>query len=192
MAITSISQLDPEGTYTYADYLTWQLKERVELIKGKIFKMSPAPSKVHLQIATKLTGLFWQHFEQSNCHVFSAPFDVRLPVPSKEKEFTVVQPDLTIVCDSSKLDEQGCKGSPDLVIEIFLPGNTKKEMKEKYEVYEEAGVREYWLVEPNDKAIFVYVLNEEGIFYGLRPRIEEEEMSSVIFPELTIDLKRVF
>ena len=192
MEITSLSQLDLNKTYTYSDYLNWKLKERVELIKGKIFKMSPAPSAEHQRIATKMTGLFWSHFEGSTYQVFAAPFDVRLDVPSKGKNFTVVQPDLTIVCDPEKIDTKGCKGSPDLVIEILSPGNTQKEMKDKFEVYEEAGIKEYWLVEPNDKAVFVFVLNDQGKYQGLRPKTVDETISSSIFPELTIDLKRVF
>ncbi|MDV7396126.1 Uma2 family endonuclease, partial [Arthrospira platensis SPKY1] len=105
-------------------------------------------------------------FHKKPCQVFHAPFDVRLPKKGQPEVYTVVQPDLCVVCDQGKLDEKGCMGAPDLVVEILSPGNTHREMREKYEVYEEAGVKEYWLVSPWDKTVLVYVLNEEGIFIG--------------------------
>jgi Uma2 family endonuclease len=192
MPITDISQLDLNKVYNYSDYLSWNLKERVELIKGKIFRMSPAPGTNHQLIATNLSGLIWSHFRTKPCKVFEAPFDVRLDIPKGDKPFTVVQPDLCVICDESKLDERGCNGAPDLVVEILSPGNTQKEMREKFEVYEEAGVREYWLVEPNDKAIFAYVLDDQGAYRGLRPKTETETIQASIFPDLEIEIAELF
>lgn len=191
--ITDISQLDLNGSYTYADYLLWQFEERVELIRGKLFKMSPAPNTQHQRISRVLAYRLSAFFINQRCEMFSAPFDVRLPVSRKKgQDTTVVQPDLCVICDPNKLDERGCAGAPDLVIEILSPGNSKKEMREKFEVYEEAGVREYWLVNPLDNVVLVYVLNEAGKYIGLAPVTEDQELRAAIFPELLIDLKEVF
>lgn len=143
-----LSDLDINKQYSYADYLLWQFQERVELIKGKLFKMPPAPSRRHQEVSKIIDWHFTSYFRGKSCKVYNAPFDVRLPKKTKtdQKVYTVVQPDLCIICDKSKLDKRGCIGAPDLVVEILSPGNTKKEMREKFEVYQESGVREYWLV----------------------------------------------
>lgn len=191
--ITQLSDLDPEGSYTYADYLLWQLQERVELIRGRIFRMSPAPSRMHQKIATFLTAKLFNYFEHKSCQVFAAPFDVRLPVGQKKgQDTTVVQPDLCVICDESKLDEQGCAGAPDLIVEILSPGNSTKEMREKFQVYEEAGVREYWIVNPAEKVVLIYILDADGKYVGLAPVTDEDPLRAHIFPELVIDLKEAF
>jgi Uma2 family endonuclease len=191
--ITQLSQLNPEGLYSYADYLTWKFKERVELIKGRLFPMSPSPNTLHQQISGALHYQLYGFFRGKSCQVFDAPFDVRLPSGSTQAEnTTLVQPDLCVICDPLKLEEQGCVGAPDLVVEVLSPGNSKKEMRNKYEVYEAAGVREYWLVHPLDREVRVYVRNELGVFVGLAPVIEEDVLVSAIFPDLKIDLKEVF
>ncbi|MBX2926852.1 MAG: Uma2 family endonuclease [Saprospiraceae bacterium] len=191
--VTKLSDLDPEGSYTYADYMLWQFQERVELIRGRLFRMSPAPNLMHQRISQGLNRCLLNFFYQKPCQVFAAPFDVRLSVGSKRgKDSTVVQPDLCVVCDESKLDEQGCAGAPDLVVEILSPGNSGKEMKEKFRVYEEAGVREYWIVNPAEHLALVYILHAEGRYIGLAPVTEEDPLRSHIFPELVIDLKEVF
>jgi len=193
LPITELSQLDPNGHYTYADYLLWQFQERVELIRGRLFPMSPAPNLAHQRAAHRLDRVLGNFFYQKTCEVFHAPFDVLLPVASKRgKNTTVVQPDLCVICDPAKLDEQGCDGAPDLVVEILSPGNSTREMREKFRVYEEAGVREYWLVNPLERAVWVYVLDHEGVFIGKAPVTEEDPLRSFIFPELEIDLKEVF
>lgn len=191
--ITDLSQLDPEGSYTYADYLLWRFQERVELIRGRLFRMSPAPNVLHQQISREVSRILFNFFHENPCQVFAAPFDVRLPVGRKKGEdTTVVQPDLCVICDPAKLDEHGCAGAPDLVVEILSPGNSTREMREKYRVYEEAGVREYWIVNPAEKLALVYVLNESGIFIGLAPVTVEDPLQSSVFPDLAIDLKEVF
>ncbi|MFN4145157.1 MAG: Uma2 family endonuclease [Runella sp.] len=193
--ITNISQLDPNGTYSYADYLLWKIEERLELLRGKIFKMSPAPNVRHQRISGNLYFQLRQKFYHKPCQLFAAPFDVRLYdrrklVKANKEIFTVVQPDIYVICDTTKLDEHGCNGAPDLVIEILSPGNTKKEMNQKFELYEEAGVLEYWLVEPNDEVILIYVLNDSGQYIGLRPATEIAK--SAVFQELAIDLAEIF
>ncbi len=127
------------------------------------------------------------------CRVFPAPFDVRLTLEQNGKEITtVVQPDLTIVCDENKLDQRGCLGSPDMVVEILSPGNSKKEMKQKYEVYEEARVKEYWLIQPMDKILLRYVLNDEEKYIGLPPISEDDTVSPTIFPDMNVVMMDVF
>lgn len=193
--ITNINQLDLDKTYSYADYLTWIFQEKLELIKGKIFQMSPAPSRYHQQVSVQLTGLLWTAFKKHSCNLYAAPFDVRLLDKKKstlDKDiFTVVQPDLCFICDENKLDEKGCIGAPDLVIEILSPGNSSKEMKYKFDLYEEAGVLEYWIVNPENKTLFIYILKEEK-FIGMHPLIEEDEIQSKLFPELDFKLEEIF
>lgn len=191
----SIDTLDFNGTYSYADYLKWQFEERLELIKGKIFKMSPAPAVRHQRIAGMLFAEIWQLLKNRDCQVFIAPFDVRLPrfdITLDREILTVVQPDVCVVCDPTKIDEKGCVGAPDWVIEILSPGNTKKQLDHKFDVYEESGVREYWLVEPNDEVVFVYVLNGEGKFIGLKPYTVGQTLTSVTLSEYTIELSELF
>ena len=197
MSTLSFSDLDPNGIYTYADYLKWTFDERIELIKGKIFNMSPAPAIWHHKISLKLSLTIGNYLEVKSCEMYTAPFDVRLtPLKGKKRKdnqiYTVVQPDICVICDVDKLDDRGCIGAPDLIIEILSPGNTKKEMSDKFQVYEENGVTEYWLVEPNDNVIIVYVLNDEGKYIGLRPYTEDDVITSSILPGLEVSVSRIF
>ena len=189
--ITNFSDLDLTKTYSYADYLLWQFQDRVELIRGFILKMSPAPSMVHQRISNNVSYELNNYFKRKPCDVFVAPFDVRLPIPSAKKDSTVVQPDLCIICDESKLDSRGCNGTPDLMVEITSSSNSKHDVHTKFNLYQEAGVKEYWIIEPNDKIILVYTLvNSE--FIGLKPQVEGENIKSPLFPELNIAIEDVF
>lgn len=190
MEITDINQLDLNKTYTYADYLLWKFKERIELFKGKIFKMSPAPARIHQDILRNINRKFDQFFFQKSCKVYFAPFDVRFP-SSNGDIFTVLQPDLCVICDLTKLDDKGCLGAPDLIVEILSPGNAKKEMDYKFSIYEEAGVLEYWMVHPTEKSIQVFVL-QNGIYIGLKPVTEGEIITSKTFPELSFSTDEIF
>jgi Uma2 family endonuclease len=192
--ITKFEDLDLTKQYSYADYLTWQFQERLELIKGYIFPMS-APARRHQQISWNLTTSFVDYFRNNPYKVYLAPFDVRLPrTPTAEnkKVMTVLQPDLCVICDLTKLDDKGCVGAPDLVVEILSPGNTKKEMKQKFDAYQDAGVTEYWIIQTDDRNVFQYVLNNEGIYIGLHPLTDEDELVSRVFPDFKIDLATVF
>ncbi len=182
--------------YTYADYLRWKIDEKIEILKGKIFKMSPAPARIHQDASRELGNILYTYFKKKECKVYVAPFDVRLVSPSKnspkdEDITTVFQPDLCVICDKSKLDDRGCLGAPDLIVEIVSPGNSKKELKNKFEIYEEYKVREYWIVDYVSKTILLYVL-EKDKFIGLKPFTEDEEFKSVIFPELSFDVSEIF
>jgi Uma2 family endonuclease len=193
--ITNIDQLDPNGVYTYADYLLWRLSDRVELIKGKIFKMSLAPARQHQMISGKLNRYLDRYFEFHPCGLYYAPFDVRLINFKKStidnQILSVVQPDLCIICDEKKLDDRGCIGAPDLVIEILSPGNSKKEMGVKFNLYEENAVKEYWIVDPTERAIFIYTL-KEGKYSGLKPCIEGEKVTSPLFENLNFEVEKIF
>jgi Uma2 family endonuclease len=192
--ITSLKQLDLNKQYSYADYLKWEIKERVELFKGFVRQMS-APSRIHQKLSWNLERQMDRYFESKKCDIYHAPFDVRLTVFDKTKDkeiLTVVQPDICMICDEKKLDNRGCLGSPDLIVEIQSPGNTKREMKDKFELYEEAGVREYWIVDSVQNFVLIYYLNEAGKYIGTKPYSQEEIFNSVIFPELEIDLNKVF
>jgi Uma2 family endonuclease len=148
------------GRYSYADYLTWEIDGTVELIKGKVFKAAAAPGRKHQKISLKIASRLLALLDKKPCEVYEAPFDVRLPVHSKRNEdiYTVVQPDICVVCESNKLDDAGCIGAPDLIVEILSPGNNKKDLKYKYEVYEESGVQEYWVIHPDEQTLLVYKL----------------------------------
>ncbi|MEL6655600.1 MAG: Uma2 family endonuclease [Bacteroidota bacterium] len=187
--ITSIDQLDLNKRYTYADYLTWEFKERVELIKGRLFRMSPAPNRRHQAISSNLHYFFAGFLRGKVCKVYHAPFDVRLIRNGKD---TVVQPDISVICDEDKLDDQGCNGSPDIVVEILSPGNSQKERKEKFALYEENAIPEYWMVEPAEEFVTVYSLNEKGVYIGSKPYIDGEVIVSNALPGFSIEVADIF
>jgi Uma2 family endonuclease len=194
MDITSLSQLDPEGSYTYADYLLWKFEERLEILRGKIAQMA-APSRAHQRLSMRLSLMLGNALKHSSCEVYSAPFDVRLSrfhVQQNKQVTTVVQPDLCVICDPAKLDERGCIGAPDLIVEILSPGNSRKEMKDKFEIYEENGVKEYWVVLPEFQAIQVYRLNENGQYIGLPPAVTGDLLKTPIIPNLEVNVEQVF
>ena len=189
MEITHISQLDPLGTYTYADYLLWQLKEKIQLFKGKIFAMSPAPARFHQEISTNLNELLIPFFKGQKCKIYSAPFDVFFK--SADGKESVVQPDICVICDPEKIDSRGCLGVPDLVVEILSPGNLQNELDSKFRIYEEAGVAEYWIVDPEHEAVWVNVL-KEGQYIIQKPVAMGKTVTSVKFPDLEISTAEVF
>jgi len=157
-------ELKEDRKFTYADYKEWELKpgERYEIIYGEAYAMS-APNFTHQQIVTMLTGEFYAFLKGKPCRVIAPPFDVRLFYEEDESDDTVVQPDLVVVCDREKLGPEACRGAPDLVVEILSPSNTKTEMNRKFKLYQEAGVREYWVVDPETKSITVHLFQENKI-----------------------------
>jgi Uma2 family endonuclease len=190
--ISEYGNLDVNKSYTYLDYLKWQFEERVELIKGRIFKMSPAPNRRHQTLLSNIHIAFDTVFSKHPCNYYFAPFDVRLPIPNKKKPNTVVQPDFCVICDDSKLDDAGCIGAPDLIVEILSPSNQKHDLATKFSLYEEVGVKEYWVVFPNERMVVVYTL-VNGKYVGSKPFIDQEEpINSSLFPDLKIELKEVF
>jgi len=156
--------------YTYADYLTWNDNELRELLNGFIRQISPPHTPEHDIVLRKITDHLNNCISENNnrCRVFCAPFDVRLPKSSNETAdnqiYTVVQPDICLVCDSdnSKIDVHGCLGAPDLVVEILTLASQRYDLNEKFNLYEAAGVKEYWVVSPKEKGINVFILQEDG------------------------------
>ena len=182
------------GSYSYSDYLGWQMDEMVELIKGRVFRSAAAaPMRIHQKISGKVFNRLFNFLEGQKCEVYEAPFDVRLPVKSKKNEDidTVVQPDICVICDKSKLDDLGCIGAPDLVIEILSSGNNKKELKNKYEVYEESGVREYWIIHPHEQTVMTYTL-WEGKYIPSRLFTSGDIIGSKSIAGFQLDLEYVF
>ena len=192
----SIDDLDFSKTYTYADYYSWKFEERLELIKGKIFKMSPAPGNTHQEIALNIAGDLRNFLRNKPCKVYIAPFDVRLMRDEKsdKKINTVVQPDVCVVCDLSKIaDNRGCLGAPDIVVEVLSPGNNKKELSTKYDLYEEFGVKEYWVVYPGELSLLRYTLNTDGKFISDEKAFTiENKITTPILPGFELSLDDVF
>lgn len=195
--ITSIEDLDPNATYSFADYLTWQFKERVEIIKGKLFKMA-MPSEKHQRASGNIYRLFANYLYRKPCRVYHPPFDVRLPKPPHQRKvtdasiFTVIQPDITVICDMTKVDDKGCAGAPDLIIEILSPSTGAKDLKDKKEVYEFSEVPEYWIVHPQDETVLVYILNDNKRYVLDNIYACTDTIQTHVFKDLTIDLKDVF
>jgi Uma2 family endonuclease len=191
---TKVEEPDPSVSYTYADYLQWKFEERLELFRGRIFKLA-APNTRHQQISRNLFLPVATFLKNKTCQVFSAPFDVRLPVKNRKKDnevTTVVQPDMCIICDESKIDARGCCGAPDLVVEILSPGNSHKEVKLKFELYEEAGVKEYWIIYPEEESLAVFLLNENARYNGATLYAGKDQVFSKAIPGLMIDTKEIF
>jgi len=159
--------LDEAKRYSYADYLTWADNKRRELFDG-IAKLMSAPNILHADIAAYIFSNIWPFVKKrkGKCRVFHAPVDVRLPKNGEiadDKIFTVVQPDICVVCDPSKIDIKGIIGAPDLIVEVVSPSNTKLMMSKKFDVYEEAGVKEYWVIYPKS-GLTVFLLQNNGKF----------------------------
>jgi Uma2 family endonuclease len=189
-----VEEPDPSLNYTYADYLKWKFEERLELFRGKIFKLS-APNTRHQVITTNILVPLVTWLKNKSCKAFPAPFDVRLPVKNRKKDdevTTVVQPDLCVICDETKIDVRGCCGAPDLIIEILSSGNTKKEIRLKHELYEEAGVKEYWIVYPEEESVAVFLLNDKNKFGGATIYASGENINSFAVPGFSINLNDIF
>jgi Uma2 family endonuclease len=193
--ITSIDQLDLNKKYTYADYLTWQFDDMVELVKGFIYKMSHAPTSMHQRISKKITGELYNFLKNKKCEYFNAPFDVRL-IKNKNKENgqieTIVQPDICVICDLEKIDELGCIGSPDLIVEIVSKSSKKRDYHDKYDLYEENDILEYWIVDPDAKSVDVFVLEDKkyvqkGVFCN-----QNENIPCFLLPDFKINWNDIF
>ena len=179
--------------YTYKDYMNWT-EEKYEIIEGETYMMSPAPSRIHQEILGNIFFYIKSYLQGKKCKVYAAPFDVRLSKEdySDENIKTVVQPDITVICDEEKLDDRGAIGAPDFVVEIVSPASTFIDYVKKLNLYGEYGVKEYWIVDPKDKNVLVYKIDENGV-YG-KPEIyeQENEIKVSIFEDLVIDLRKVF
>jgi len=192
--INRFSDLDLNGTYSYADYLQWQFEETVELIKGKILGMSPAPKRLHQKASTKIFKPLTDFFIHNPSELYCAPFDVRFPRHPNDPEnkvLTVLQPDIYVVCDLEKLDDNGCNGAPDLIVEITSKGTRQQDFHFKYLVYEESGVFEYWIVDPLEKVIYQNHL-VDGAYKQVAIVGEGETLYSAQFKGLEVKVSDIF
>ncbi|WP_339137995.1 MAG: Uma2 family endonuclease [Candidatus Electrothrix sp. GW3-4] len=181
--------------YSYADYISWDNQERWELINGEVWAMSPAPSRLHQAVLSRILYALFDYFKEKNCEVYVAPFDVRLPDKEEAEDteiVTVVQPDISVICDRKKLDERGCVGAPDLVIEILSPSTAAKDLKVKRFLYEQHGVTEYWLLHPIDKIAMLYTLEQDGQYSKAQILDRDDTLLSIQFDQLQIALSSIF
>jgi Uma2 family endonuclease len=184
-----MSLAEKQEYFTYEDYLTWDTDERYELIKGVPYLMSPAPTRIHQKILGMLHLKFAEYLDDKTCNVYIAPIDVRLDPDGFDD--TVVQPDLLVVCDPAKETDQGISGAPDVVVEILSPSTASFDMGGKFNLYFEAGVTEYWIVDPDAQSVRVFVRKEAPNFtinnYG-----NEDAVPVAVLGGLTINLKDIF
>ena len=187
-----LGQQPGQTPYTWTDYLGWPAQPRLELIDGDAVAMSPAPGLAHQDAVLEIASQAKQFLEGKPCRAFVAPLDVRLPRANEAdaRIDTVVQPDVLVVCDPSKLDERGVRGAPDWVVEVISRGSASHDHVRKRRVYERSGVREYWLVHPLDRVLMVY--RHDGQAYG-RPDVQDLEGTTEVgvLPGLVIDWAQV-
>ncbi len=181
--------------FTYRDYLTWPEDQPIELFDGIPYAMTPAPSRLHQKIIVELIRQLSTYLHGKTCEVYTVPFDVRLTtdITTDDEEIeNVVQPDVAIICDKAKLDDKGCKGAPDLVMEIVSPASVSVDYIKKLSLYEKYSVREYWIIHPVDKIIMVYKLVEQGKY--ARPEVYQigDNLQVGILEDLSITLAGVF
>jgi Uma2 family endonuclease len=184
-----------ERSFTYGDYRGWRADERWEIIAGTAFAMSPAPGREHQAVVRELLVQIGAFLRGKRCRVYPAPFDVRLPeTPGQDDDQVpnVVQPDLVVVCDRRKLDERGCRGAPDWVIEVLSPVTALRDLREKHALYEKHGVREYWIVDPAHRVVLVHRVGRDGRYRRAGVFAEGQKAPVGLFRKLTIDLSAVF
>lgn len=184
-----------DKVYTYEDYCKIDDDRRYEVINGVIYLMSPGANMEHQEILSNLHREFSVYLKGKKCKVFPAPFDVRLPKEGETKQTAsnVVQPDIFVVCDKNKLDRRGCFGAPDLAIEILSPSTGKRDRNEKFNLYQEHGVREYWIVDATNQVIDRFSLDKDTGKYKPAEYFDRNDtITPMIFPDFTIKLEEVF
>ena len=188
-------QLDLKKRYTFADYLTWADDKTRELIDGFIKLMSPKPKPIHQKVGASLTFelLLFLKKHRGKCEVYPE-IDVRLPVNGEKEDkdiYNVVSPDISVVCDPSKIDDKGCLGAPDMIVEIQSFSTARYDMTTKYDLYESSGVREYWVVFPQEKGIEVFLLQSDGK-YDKGTKYESGKIPVHIFDGCEIEMNDIF
>ncbi len=186
--------IDRAKIYTYNDYMTFNESERIEIIDGQIYNMSPAPSRIHQEIISALVIEIGAYIKSNNgsCKIYPAPFDVILKNTDEDitNSKNIVQPDISIICDKSKLTDKGCTGSPDMIVEVISPFNPSNDYVRKLNLYEHFKVKEYWIINPMRKNILVYILTDNGydspISYTFQDRIKVN-----IYDDLEIDFNSI-
>lgn len=191
--ITDISQLDPNGTYTYADYLKWQFEEWVELLEGKyrVFN-KPGKSPFHQEVAGSISGELVKQVHQSQYAIWHVPLPVILGYRLPEKSVDLLIPDIFVIDKAlpNVLDETGWHGTPLFIVEVADTRTAVIDTTVKFDLYQQYGVSEYWIVQLQEKNVHVYTL-EDGK-YALVDIYESGDVPSRIFPELTISHERIF
>lgn len=180
--------------YTFADSLTWKENEHIEIIYGEAFLMA-SPSSTHQEISMEISRQLANYLEGKQCRVYPAPFDVRLfekdgDLPQDVD--TVVEPDISVVCDKNKIDNRGCKGAPDLIVEILSPSSLRNDRLVKLRLYQKAGVREYWIADPENKTIQVFLMDENGIYQPHEDYCRTDVAKVNVLEGCFIELKKVF
>lgn len=187
--------------WTYADYLTWPDDERWEIIEGVAYPwngiqaMSSGPGKLHQTVSFEIARQLGNYLKGRNYRAFAAPFDVRFAEASGQSDNyveTVVQPDLLVVCDISKLDEKGCIGAPDLIIEISSVATGKRDLTTKFDLYQRYGVKEYWIIHPAEQTLLVFKLGVDGVYGAADRYAGDDKVPVTLLGELVIDLGSVF
>ena len=178
-----------EEYYTYSDVLEWDEDFRAELLDGEIIMMAP-PSRIHQGVITQLILQIGNYLQGKKCKLYPAPFAVRLFPQRDNSDDTFFEPDLMVVCDHAKLDDKGCNGPPDLVMEIVSPSSAKYDRIYKFRKYQKAGVREYWIVDPETKSVQVCIL--EGDHYAASVYDETEKAPVFVLKGCEVDLQAVF
>ncbi len=183
-----------EKYYNFDDFLRWGMSENTELIDGTPYMMAP-PSRRHQRILFALARQIADFLEDKPCEIYVAPFAVRLFEKKNDRPEdvdTLVEPDISVICDSDKLDDYGCKGAPDFIIEILSPSSKSHDRIVKYNLYQKAGVREYWIVDPEKEYILPFVL-QDGVYIASDMETEKEDQMPVkVLNGCVIDLKKVF
>lgn len=180
--------------YTYADYFSWPDVIRGELIDGQFYDMTPAPTPTHQRITGNLFAQMALYFRGKPCTPFIALLDVRLPKPADQDgaERDVVQPDTSVICDRTKIDDRGCRGAPDWIIEVFSPSTREKDSTLKRDLYERHGVRMYWMVSPRERRVTVLSLDENGRYSGAATFEARGTLPVAEYPGLVLDWDWVF
>lgn len=180
--------------YTFADVLTWDESERAEIIDGEAVMMAPPPSSTHQEISMELSSQLHTYLKGKKCKVYAAPFAVRLfemDGDNPEDIDTMVEPDISIVCDPGKIDKHGCKGAPDMVVEILSPATQRHDRFTKFSLYQRAGVREYWIVDPDSKTVQSFIL-EDGHYSVKEFGTAGDKMTVNVLEDCIIDLSELF
>jgi Uma2 family endonuclease len=191
-AMMQLADLDLDKTYSYADYLTWIFEDRVELIDGRIFEIS-MPNRYHQEVSMVICGEVYNYLRGKPWKVYYAPFDVRLPRTGNANDqiYNVLQSDICVKCDKAKLDKRGSIGAPDIIVEILSLGNNQKELRNKYELYEESGVLEYWIISPQHKTFLKYTL-VDGQYQPSKFMTVGDVIATPILPGFELDLETTF
>jgi len=194
MSRTNLAEKTDER-FTYGQYCEWDDGERWELIDGVPYNMTPAPLRRHQGISTIILSSLANFLRGKPCKVYHAPFDVRLADFDEQDDsdvLTVVQPDIVVICDEKKLDDRGCRGAPDLVVEILSPSTSRKDVGVKFRLYERHGVREYWVIHPAEESLMTFSLGGDGMYGRPQGFGRGDVATSTVLEGFELNVEEVF